>query len=93
MLQQPDQTAFTGLRDYTILLLFLDTGIRIGELLALHVEDVNLREKELRIRHGKGDKELAWNQNIQTNQTINPSIFSNTPEINKKISHPKGMEL
>lgn len=57
LLQQPDQTTFTGLRDYTILLLFLDTGIRIGELLALNVEDVNIKEKELRIRLGKGAKE------------------------------------
>lgn len=57
LLQQPDQSTFTGLRDYTILLLFLDTGIRIGELLAMNVEDVNMKEKELRIRLGKGAKE------------------------------------
>lgn len=56
LLRQPDQSTFTGLRDYTILLLFLDTGIRIGELLGLRVEDLHLQEMELRVM-GKGAKE------------------------------------
>ena len=56
LLKQPDQTTFTGLRDYTLLILLLETGIRISELLALTVDDVNLQEKELRIQNGKGGK-------------------------------------
>ncbi|MEK0315633.1 MULTISPECIES: tyrosine-type recombinase/integrase [Cohnella] len=56
LLRQPDQSTFTGLRDYTILLLLLDTGIRIGELLGLRVNDLHMQERELRVM-GKGAKE------------------------------------
>lgn len=59
MLQQPDKTTFTGLRDYTILLLLLETGIRIGELKALCIEDVNLKKRELRIRKAGGRARIA----------------------------------
>jgi len=56
LLRQPDQSTFTGLRDYTILLLLLDTGIRIGELLNLRVDDLHMQEMELTVK-GKGSKE------------------------------------
>jgi integrase/recombinase XerD len=56
LLRQPDQTTFTGFRDYTMMIILLDTGIRIAELLSLTLKDVNLKEKELRIRFGKGQK-------------------------------------
>jgi len=39
----PDKTTFAGLRDYTMLLLTLDTGIRPKEALSLQVDDINLR--------------------------------------------------
>ena len=51
------QPAWTGIRNYAMLLTFLDTGIRLGELVALELEDVNLRDLSIRIRKGKGDKE------------------------------------
>jgi site-specific recombinase XerD len=44
-----------GVRDATILRLFLDTGIRRGELLGLKVEDVDLDEALLRVT-GKGSR-------------------------------------
>ncbi|WP_051276651.1 tyrosine-type recombinase/integrase [Desulfovirgula thermocuniculi] len=40
LLEQPDLSTFAGLRDYTIMLLLLDTGVRIGELLRARREDV-----------------------------------------------------
>jgi len=56
LLKQPDQSTFTGFRDYTLQILLLETGIRISELLALTVDDVHLSEKELIVRNGKGNK-------------------------------------
>jgi len=45
-------------RDRTIVLLMLDTGIRLGELVALSIGDVDLTEGRCRVM-GKGSKEHA----------------------------------
>lgn len=41
LLDTCDLTAPLGFRDYTILLVFMDTGIRVSELCGLHVDDVH----------------------------------------------------
>ena len=43
-------------RDFCILQLFLQTGLRVSELCALDVDDVDLPGKLLRVRHGKGQQ-------------------------------------
>lgn len=50
LLQLPDRSTYTGLRDYALLLLSLDTGIRPSEALALMPEDINLSSFEVHIR-------------------------------------------
>ena len=50
LLQAPDKTTFTGLRDYTYLILTLDTGIRPYEALQLLVNDIHLQEKYIHVR-------------------------------------------
>lgn len=40
---QIDKTTYAGYRDYTILMLMLDTGIRIGELLKLKLNDFEFK--------------------------------------------------
>lgn len=44
-------------RDRAILFLFLDSGLRLGELSALLVQDIDLAAGTVHVRHGKGDKE------------------------------------
>jgi integrase/recombinase XerD len=56
LLNQPDRKSFTGFRDYTIMMVLLETGIRISECLSLEMTDVYLKEQELIIRMGKGRK-------------------------------------
>lgn len=56
LLNQPNRNSYTGFRDYTIMMLLLETGIRIAECIALEIDDVNLKEGELRIKMGKGRK-------------------------------------
>jgi site-specific recombinase XerD len=50
-------TTWTGVRNHALILAFLDTGMRLGELIRLDVEDVNLGTCVIRIRSGKGGKE------------------------------------
>jgi len=47
---QIDRTTFAGSRDYTVLMLMLDTGIRIGELLKLEIDDFNMQQGSITIQ-------------------------------------------
>jgi integrase/recombinase XerD len=49
-----DQTTRAGYRDYVMLLLMLDTGVRVSELCSLRLADVHQRYVKM---HGKGHKE------------------------------------
>ncbi|MCD6291381.1 MAG: tyrosine-type recombinase/integrase [Anaerolineae bacterium] len=46
----------TALRDRAIILLLVDSGIRVSELVALRVRDYERRRGQVTIRHGKGNK-------------------------------------
>ncbi|MGB9792226.1 MAG: tyrosine-type recombinase/integrase [Thermacetogeniaceae bacterium] len=50
LLEQPDKNTYTGLRDYCLILVQLDTGVRPGELLQAKVSDLTLETRELYIR-------------------------------------------
>jgi site-specific recombinase XerD len=41
-------------RDYAILQVFLQTGLRVSELVALRIDDIDLANRVLRVRGGKG---------------------------------------
>lgn len=56
ILHQPDQSTFAGQRDYTIMLVFLDTGMRVGELTALKTSDINQDEGYFLIHSAKNRK-------------------------------------
>jgi integrase/recombinase XerD len=56
LLRQPDQSTFTGFRDFTILLLLLETGIRARELVDIRVGDIRWEDSQVLIR-GKGAKQ------------------------------------
>lgn len=47
---------WAGYRNYTIILTFLDTGLRLNELVNIGLEDLNLRERSIKV-HGKGAKD------------------------------------
>ncbi|MGE7907535.1 tyrosine-type recombinase/integrase [Peribacillus sp. NPDC094092] len=44
LLKQADLRTFTGLRDYTLMLLLLETGIRVNELVGIDLSNVRLKE-------------------------------------------------
>jgi site-specific recombinase XerD len=49
--------ASDNIRDYAIIQTFLQTGIRLSELVNLRVEDVDLEHRLLTVRQGKGKKD------------------------------------
>jgi integrase/recombinase XerD len=56
LLAAPDVTTPLGLRNRALLELLYATALRVGELEALTVADVHLRDELVRVEHGKGDK-------------------------------------
>jgi integrase/recombinase XerD len=56
ILQQPKLDTFTGIRDYAIILTFLDTGIRVFEMANLKLSDIDFEQNCLKIIYGKGRK-------------------------------------
>lgn len=55
LMEAPDTKTLEGKRDNAILQLLFSTGLRISELCALNIDDVDLTRDEFSVR-GKGDK-------------------------------------
>jgi len=56
LLKACDQHSWRGFRDYTMLLCFIDVGLRLNELISLQLQDVSLAQRSLKVQ-GKGSKE------------------------------------
>lgn len=56
LLKQPDQSTFTGYRDFVMLSLILDCGLRVGELTKLKMNQVDVKESQLLGVTGKSKK-------------------------------------
>ena len=60
MLSAPDRSTTEGFTDYITLLVLYATGLRVGELSALNIQDVDLKEGWVHVREGKGrDRQIA----------------------------------
>lgn len=56
-LLKSSQSPFLRLRNHALLMLPLHTGLRLSEVINLHIADLNLNEKLLHVRNGKGAKD------------------------------------
>ena len=56
---RPRQSEEVRRRNYNVIVILIDTGLRIGELLELGVGDVDFTQGVLVVRHGKGQKQRA----------------------------------
>ncbi|OME21613.1 MULTISPECIES: tyrosine-type recombinase/integrase [Paenibacillus] len=59
LLSVPDQSTFVGMRDYTLILLTLDTGIRPSEALGLLPDNLNLMTGSIYIPAAKAKTRVA----------------------------------
>jgi integrase/recombinase XerC len=71
LLETPDTSRPLGRRDRAILELFYASGLRLSELVALDVEDVNLSSRVVRVQ-GKGRKERL----VPFNRTAEEAVRS-----------------
>ncbi|MDP2858074.1 MAG: tyrosine-type recombinase/integrase [Bacillota bacterium] len=61
LLAQPNPKCPTGLRNQCMLRLMVDAGLRVGEVLALQVRDLDWAAGKVMIRQGKGAKDrVVW---------------------------------
>jgi integrase/recombinase XerD len=56
LLDQPNKKEFVGFRDYTLMLVLLDTGVRLCELVNMKITDISLESGKILVL-GKGSKE------------------------------------
>ena len=94
LMESPDDSTEIGLRDRAILEFFYSTGIRLGELIALNIGDVDPVKKLVKV-YGKGNKERLipygnrakfWLENYLKNRalSLNTSIKSKPLFVNAK---------
>jgi site-specific recombinase XerD len=76
-------TINSEVRNQTIFMLLLDTGLRIGELVNLKIEDVNLSDGLLKVM-GKGKKERIVPIGSNAQRALQRYLFRNRP----KPDHP-----
>lgn len=57
LLNACNMRTFTGVRDYTIILLFIETGVRVNELAGIAVTDIDFSNGTVRIRNAKTYRE------------------------------------
>jgi site-specific recombinase XerD len=59
LLRTPSNRAPTGVRNRALIVLLWRAGLRIAEALALRPKDLNPEKGEIRVLHGKGDKQRS----------------------------------
>ena len=59
IMSQPDPQLFVGLRDLTIMTIFLETGVRVRELCDITVDDVRFEDNQILIRGKNGEDRLV----------------------------------
>jgi len=98
MLNLCQMTNENGQRNLAILLLFLDTGIRVSELVHIDLDDVNLEEGSIRIRITKGNRERSVPIGSLVQKALWKYIHSGRPkplthQINRLFLTDKGTPL
>lgn len=59
LLQQPDIETFVGFRDYVIMIVLLETGIRLRELTDINIHDIRWQDSQILVRGKNGDDRLV----------------------------------
>ncbi|MBE6138754.1 MAG: tyrosine recombinase XerC [Firmicutes bacterium] len=86
ILDLPDQTTTIGLRDACILELLYSTGIRVGELVQIQVNDVDFFQNRIRIL-GKGNKERYVLFGKKCEKLLGDYLKHSRPKLINKSTH------
>lgn len=70
LLKQPNKNRFVGFRDYVLMLILLDTGVRVSELVAIRLEDIRMTDNEIMIPRGKGGKSRRVYVSVKTKNAL-----------------------
>ena len=81
LLESPDAGTPDGMRDRALMELLYASGMRAGEAHGLDVQDMDLDESEIRIRHGKGDKERTAMMGTVSVQVMREYLQHGRPEL------------
>jgi len=74
-----DKKSSHGFRNYTIILLLLDTGIRLSELINLRINDIDFIQSCILVK-GKGNKERIVPFGSQVRRTLRRYVMHFRPE-------------
>jgi integrase/recombinase XerD len=87
LLGAPDRTTPDGLRDRALLEVLYAAGLRRGEVLALDLGDLDHQQREVWVRHGKGDKgrvlpltRAAWDEVMGYVERGRPALVGEHPD-------------
>ena len=83
LLEAPDGSTPTGLRDQAVLELLYATGMRVGELSGLDLDDVDLRASTARVM-GKGSKQRILPMHYMAVKRIRAYLDEARPSLSKK---------
>lgn len=61
---------FTGIRDRAALLFLLDTGVRAAEFVGIDLADVDMIDRSVKVRHGKGGKDRYIYFGVRTRRAL-----------------------
>lgn len=81
LLESPDTTSADGLRDRALMELLYASGMRAGEAHALDLQDIDLEEGIIHVRHGKGDKERMALMGSTAVQVMREYLAHGRPEL------------
>ena len=80
-----DTTSKNRLRDYTIVVLFLNCGMRVSELVGINLSDIDTELRSMRVV-GKGNKERIVYLNSSCRSALAEYLAWRTSEPNKKVT-------
>jgi integrase/recombinase XerD len=76
------QVAGGNTRDLAIVMLFLQSGLRVSELVKLKLQDVDLASHEITVRQGKGRKDRVVPLVKQAEAALKAYLAVRTPNLN-----------
>lgn len=84
---QNDTESLSRVRDYAILTLFLNCGMRVSELVGINLNDVDRNLRSLTVT-GKGNKQRIVYLNVACQEALREYMLERTSEKHVKVNSP-----